>query len=193
MASSMLVAFQSAEFHCSFLRRHGLQQNQEPTLQGKGTPFRTEPPGHVCLQAPGCSSLRVCSCHAVNFNRQRYSTCKAWWPCSSTEQISSFAAWRGAAQHTGSSTRRRYSGKDLEWLKVCWHRQQEELVTSTNWPGEIWRKKRQTVTNILILCISCATKVIYHAGVSNASRSSGFALGVKLFITRRNWRRAWLK
>ena len=114
MASSMLVTFQSAEFHCSFLRRHGLQQNQEPTLQGKGTPFRTEPPVRVCLQAPGCSSLRVCSCHAVNFNRQRYSTCKAWWPCSSTEQISSFAAWRGAAQHPGSSTRRRYSGKELE-------------------------------------------------------------------------------
>ena len=179
MASSMLVTFQSAEFHCSFLRRHGLQQNQEPTLQGKGTPFRTEPPVRVCLQAPGCSSLRVCSCHAVNFNRQRYSTCKAWWPCSSTEQISSFAAWQGAAQHPGSSTRRRYSGKELEWLKVMPAPSAGRTSNFDKLAGRNMEKKnRQTVTNILILWISCATKALYHAGVSNASR---------------NWRRAWLK
>ena len=189
----MLVAFQSAEFHCSFLRRHGLQQNQEPTLQGKGTPFRTEPPGHVCLQAPGCSSLRVCSCHAVNFNRQRYSTCKAWWPCSSMLLNGTNFIFRCMARC--SSTHRIFNASKVlrQGSGVTKGLLAPSAGRTSNFDklaGRNMEKKTQTVTNILILCISCATKVIYHAGVSNASRSSGFALGVKLFITRRNWRRA---
>ena len=59
----------------------------------------------VSVSKPLAAVPSVCSCHAVNFNLQRYSTCKAWWPCSSTEQISSFAAWRGAGRHPGELQR----------------------------------------------------------------------------------------
>ena len=84
-----------------------------------------------------------------------------------------------------------YSGNELGRLKGGRHRQQEELVTLTNCPGEIWSKifGKQS-QNILILWIPYATKAIDHAGASNVSRYPGFALGVKRFIPRRDWRRA---
>ena len=62
---------------------------------------------HVSVSKPLAASPSMCSCYAAIYNLQRYSTCKAWWPCSSTELISSFAAWRGAGQHQGSSARKK--------------------------------------------------------------------------------------
>ena len=54
------------------------------------------------LRFPPCAAatLGIIICKGI------HSTCKAWRPCSSTEPISSFAAWRGAGQHQGSSTRK---------------------------------------------------------------------------------------
>ena len=179
---NMLVTFQSAEFHCSFLRRHGLQQHQEPTLQGKGTPFRTEPPVRGCLQAPGCSSLRVCSCHAVNFNRQRYSTCKAWFSmllngtnfifrrmakCSSTPRI--FKA--------SKVLRQSYSGNLRQGAGVT-----QGLPAPSAGRTSNFDKHLDPVD------LMCHQSHLPCWGVKSASRSSGFALGVKLFISRRNWR-----